>query len=148
MSRKIKFLVGFTFILILVSVVYHFYSRKPVGVETTASDYTLESDSILHEFFLNPASASDRYNGKLLTIIGWLQQVDTLGTNTTLILGSKRFKSSIRCSMDSIITLNAFSLPVASRIHIKGICTGYNKDDLLGNDLILNRCILLNESFQ
>jgi hypothetical protein len=30
-------------------------------------------------------------------------------------------------------------------VKIKGNCTGYNADDLLGSDLVLNRCMVVHK---
>lgn len=148
MRRRVLIIITLMVLLLLVLVAYHFYSQKTVNVETTRSDYALDSDSILSAFHNAPAIASSTYIGKMVTLSGILQQVDTLGNNTTLVIGSSRFKGSVRCSMDSIFPLNISLLSLPSRIRIKGICTGYNEDDILGNDLILNRCKLLKGSIQ
>jgi len=52
--------------------------------------------------------------------------------------------NSVRCSIDSNFTSQAAGITAGSPIIIKGICTGYNADELgLGADIILNRCVAI-----
>ena len=50
--------------------------------------------------------------------------------------------SSVRFSMDSIHNAQAASLVKGTKAVLKGICTGYNADEMLGSDLILNRAVI------
>lgn len=47
--------------------------------------------------------------------------------------------SSVRCSIDSIHSNEAAVIQPGSLIAVKGICSGYNADEMLGSDVILVR---------
>jgi len=52
--------------------------------------------------------------------------------------------SSVRCSIDSLFTSEASKHNIAESIKLKGICTGFNSDEMgLGSDIIMNRCVIL-----
>jgi hypothetical protein len=36
------------------------------------------------------------------------------------------------------------NLVSGSKVTVKGVCTGFNADELLGSDVILNRCSIKN----
>ena len=61
----------------------------------------------------------------------------------TLILGEEGSMSSVRCSMDSTHQQAADELQINTEVIIKGACTGFNADQLLGSDVILNRCVIV-----
>ena len=50
--------------------------------------------------------------------------------------------SSVRFSMDSLHNEKAATLVKGQTAVLKGICTGYNADEMLGSDLILNRAVI------
>jgi hypothetical protein len=52
--------------------------------------------------------------------------------------------SAVRCAMDTLFTNELMTLKKDQTITIKGMFTGFQKDDtgLLGSDIILNRCVI------
>ena len=60
----------------------------------------------------------------------------------TLSLGDTSSMSSVRCSIDSMYTDRASSIKAGMNVIVKGNCTGYNEDELLGLDVIVNRCVI------
>lgn len=60
----------------------------------------------------------------------------------SVVLGDTASMSSVRFSMDSIHNAQAATLVKGSKAVLKGICTGYNADEMLGSDLILNRAVI------
>jgi hypothetical protein len=44
--------------------------------------------------------------------------------------------------MDSVHNNEAAILQKGTHATMKGICTGFNKDELLGSDVILIRCVV------
>jgi hypothetical protein len=46
--------------------------------------------------------------------------------------------------MDSAHQQDATLLAIGSSAMMRGVCTGYNKDEMgLGSDIILNRCVVV-----
>jgi len=60
----------------------------------------------------------------------------------TVILGEEFLMSSVRCSMDSLHQMDVASLTTGTLVTMKGNCSGFNRDELLGSDVILNRCVI------
>jgi hypothetical protein len=44
--------------------------------------------------------------------------------------------------MDSVYVKELVGIKEGELITVKGSCTGFTHDDLLGSDVILNRCVL------
>jgi hypothetical protein len=47
--------------------------------------------------------------------------------------------------MDSLFSINTNLLVKGDKVVLQGICSGYNKDELLGSDIVLVRCALIKE---
>jgi hypothetical protein len=47
--------------------------------------------------------------------------------------------------MDSAFAGQQASLTRGQKVTIQGICSGYNKDELLGSDIVLVRCALIKD---
>ena len=79
--------------------------------------------------------------------MGNIKKIDTDANGYhTVVLGNAVNMNSVRCSVDSAFNKDAHNLSVGSTVVIRGICTGYNADDLgLGSDIILNRSISINK---
>ena len=73
---------------------------------------------------------------------GIIKGIEKEGNEATIILGDTSSMSSVRCSMDTTNTANIASHKEGQLIKITGACTGFNKDELLGSDVILNRCVI------
>ena len=60
----------------------------------------------------------------------------------SVVLGDTASMSSVRCSIDSVHSNEAAAVKKGSIIAVKGICTGFNADELLGSDVILVRSVV------
>jgi hypothetical protein len=124
---------------------YKEYNRKNVDIADTKPAYEMSEMELIKEFSQDQNASNKKYLGKLMEISGNIKKIDTDENGYhTIILGSSVNMNSVRCSIDSSFNKEAHSLIVGSPITIKGICTGYNADDLgLGSDVILNRSIAI-----
>jgi hypothetical protein len=43
--------------------------------------------------------------------------------------------------MDSASVKQAVNLQAGTNVIVKGVCTGFNADELVGSDVVLNRCV-------
>ena len=59
----------------------------------------------------------------------------------TVVIGNPSTQSSVRCSIDSIYAVKINDLKTGNKVIIKGICSGYNSDELLGSDVMLVRSV-------
>ena len=153
MQMKKKSMIRYVVLLVLVlaaAVAFYAYkefNRKPKNLSATTADFTLQQQQLLNEFAADEKTATAKYSGKVIAVTGTVKAVETDDTgNSTVILGNSSSMSSIRCSADSLETQAVAVLKPNSSITIKGICTGYNADELgLGADIILNRCVLIKQ---
>ena len=58
------------------------------------------------------------------------------------MLGDTASMSSVRCSIDSVHSSEATKVQQGSIIAVKGICSGFNADEMLGSDVILVRSVV------
>lgn len=117
------------------------YNRKNKPITELASAYTINALHIIKEYGENDSIANKKFLGKIITVMGIVKSIDD--QNYTLILGDSSLLASVRCSTDSLGFADIGSLQTGSFIKVKGKCTGYNEDDLLGSDVILNPCIIV-----
>jgi hypothetical protein len=120
---------------------YNEYNRKPIDTSMANPDYASTAITLLAEFQLNDTLAGKKYTDKLLQVDGTIKDIakDDKGFYT-ISLGDSTAMSSVRCSMDSAFQQSANQYTKGQSIGIKGVCSGYNADELLGSDLILVRC--------
>lgn len=119
---------------------YRQYSRTNESLANQRSDFSLAADELIREFSGNDSLANLKYLGRIITVQGAIRDVSP--ENRTIILGDPGSLSSVRCSMDSMAMSQAPALKQGMQVTIKGNCTGFNKDEMLGSDVILNRCVI------
>jgi hypothetical protein len=122
---------------------YKEFNRKPVDTASANPDFATTALTVLAEFQVNDSIAGKKYTDKLLQIDGVVKEItkDEKGFYT-IALGDSSSMSSVRCSMDSTFASNVTSIEKGKSVSIKGVCSGYNADEMLGSDLILVRCAI------
>ncbi len=123
---------------------YREYHRANKDIALLQPAFTISSGILIEDFTKNDSAANIKYLGKTLAVNGLLKTVDKDENGFfTVVLGDTASSASVRCSMDSMHNSEAVKLKAGAIINIKGICTGYTKDEMgLGADIILNHsCI-------
>ncbi len=122
---------------------YKEYNRKQKDTADLKADFTAPATAILDEYLKDEKAANAKYLGKVLKIDGLVKDLikDDKGFYS-VVLGDTASMSSVRFSMDSVHNAQAASLVKGTKAVLKGICTGYNADEMLGSDLILNRAVI------
>lgn len=147
MKKIIFIIVSVCLLLGIIGGIYAYkeYNRKNVEISETKAAFTLTEMHLIHEFTQNQSAGNKKYLGKILELTGNIKKIDTAQNgHHTIILGADSTMNSVRCSIDSNYHIESQQLIVGSPIVIKGICTGYNADELgLGSDIILNRSIVI-----
>jgi tRNA_anti-like len=148
MNRKKIILYSVMFLFLIAAVVawyvYKEYNRKPEDTALLNPDYSLQARLLIKEFETNDSTAGKKYLDKIIQVDGLVKDIiiDEAGFNS-VILGDTASMSSVRCSMDRLHNKEANRLKKGSHAVIKGICAGFNADELLGSDVILVRCVLV-----
>ncbi len=145
-SRNIKYILIGLLVLAIGAGFYGYkeYNRTAKDIATITPAFTTSSDAIIEEFTKSDSTANAKYLGKTLALNGNLKAIDKDENGFyTLVLGDTTSSTAVRCSMDSAHNSEATTLKEGTKINVKGICTGFNQDELgLGADIILNHsCI-------
>lgn len=147
MKRKKRWLYIALLIVIAVTAIafylYKEYNRKNEDTTGIKPDYTIVASAILREFENDAISAGNKYNDKVVATEGIVKDIliDDRGFYS-LMLGDTSAMSSVKCTMDTIHNAEAAALQKGTYAIVKGICAGFNEDDLLGSDVILVRCVI------
>ncbi|MEQ1554754.1 MAG: hypothetical protein ABL929_11275 [Ferruginibacter sp.] len=126
---------------------YKEYNRTAKDIASITPDFSISSNAIITEFVNNDTASVKKYTDKALEIKGIIKTIDKDENGAfTLVFSDTTNNTSVRCSMDSVHNSEASILKEGVAIQVKGICTGFNKDELgLGSDIILNHtCISKN----
>jgi hypothetical protein len=122
---------------------YSEYSRKVKDLANVKADLRINATELVAAFEKNETGANTIYLDKVIAVRGTVKSVEKNDRgHYTVILGESGSASAVRCSMDSTHQQDISVIPAGSLVTIKGACTGFNADELLGSDVILNRCVL------
>ena len=122
---------------------YKEFSRKVKDLSHVRADITTDALQLIRVFENDEKTASAKYIDQVVAVNGRVKNVEKNDQgHYTVIMGDENSMSSVRCSMDSLHQQDVAQLSAGATITMKGACTGFNKDDLLGSDVILNRCVV------
>lgn len=140
-------------ILILLAIVllaggwyaYRAYTGKVKSLTEVKTEARVNAKDLIAAFEKDSATANDQYLGKIIEVTGNIRSVEKDGS-VSLILGENGTMSAVRCSMDSAFAQQAAMMNEGGTVTVKGACTGFITDELIGSDVILNRCILVTDT--
>jgi len=147
MKRKkiIRYVLLSLVVIIAVVAVYIYkeYNRTHKDTGRMKAEYSLSATSLLKEFETNEQASNKKYWDKVIRVEGTVKEIvkDDKGFYS-LALGDTASLSSVRCSMDSVHGDKAAAVKKGSFIAVKGICSGFNADEMLGSDVILVRSVV------
>jgi hypothetical protein len=124
---------------------YNEFNRKHPDMRAVSSAYYIDAIALVNEFEKDDSVASKKFLGKIITVEGTLKEINDAGNSITIVLGDTASMSSVRCAMDTGFSLNTQSMIKGNALTVKGNCTGFNEDELLGSDVVLNRCIVVKQ---
>lgn len=149
MSMKRKNILRYILLplLLIISVagiyIYKEYNRTHKDTSKLKPDYSVTASNLINEFESDEQSSNKKYWDKVIEVEGVTKELvkDEKGFYT-VILGDPATMSSIRCSIDSSHNKEITSIITGKKIKLKGICSGFNADELLGSDVILVRSVV------
>lgn len=150
MKRKkiIRYVLISVFIIVAAVALYIYkeYNRTHKDTASLKPDYSLQAASLIKEFEADEKGSNKKFWDKVVRVEGIVKEVvkDDKGFYT-LALGDTLSMSSVRCSIDSVHSNEAAIVKKGSLIAVKGICSGFNADELLGSDVILVRGVVDNK---
>lgn len=127
--------------------IYKEYNRTHKDTAKLKPDFSVTATGLLKEFETSEQASNKKYWDKVVRVEGMIKELnkDEKGFYS-IVLGDTASMSSVRCSVDSAHTAEAASLKKGSVVTVKGICTGFNSDELLGSDVILVRAVVENKN--
>jgi len=124
--------------------VYSAYSRKVKDLANVSAQIKMHSSELIAAFERNETQANTELLDKIIAVHGNVKEIEKNDHgHYTIVLGDTARLSSVRCSMDSTHIKEITGLKEGSAVTVKGACTGFNADELLGSDVILNRCVIV-----
>lgn len=126
--------------------IYREYYRTHKDTAKLKPDYTVSAAGLLGEFSNNEEASNRKYWDKVILVKGMVKELvkDDKGFYS-VALGDTASMSSVRCSIDSLHSAEAAGLQKGNLVSVKGICSGFNSDELLGSDVILVRSVVDNK---
>jgi len=145
-KKKIILYILFSFLIIIGAAtiyIYKEYNRSHKDTANLNADYSITATGLIKEFEIDEKSSNTKYWDKVLLVDGIVKEIvrDDKGFYT-VALGDTSSLSAVRCNIDSIHSKEAASVKKGNSIAVKGICTGFNTDELIGSDVILVRSVI------
>ena len=132
------------------SYVYKEYNRKNKDLGNVAADLNIQATDLIKKFEKDEGEANKTFMSKKVFVIGVTGPVKEVVKDEkgyyTIVVGDTTTMSSVRCAMDSVHQEGALLVRTGDKLTIQGAITGFNKDELLGSDVILNRCVIVNKT--
>lgn len=127
--------------------VYNQITRKKESLEAVEADMKLSADALIQSFGNDEKKAAKDYYSKIIEVTGTLKDIENNQVPETFVMGDSSSSTSIRFTLDSSVHFTNITFHKGDKIVIKGVCTGYNADELgLGADILFNRSIILNST--
>lgn len=146
MKKKLKIIVPLVLLAAALGGWYAYteYNRKPASMENAPADFVTNTATLLGDFEENEAKANQQYLNRVIEVEGAIRAVSKDQTGLyTVTLGDDGSLSSVRCSVDSIFSEQASGLESGGGVTVRGVCTGFLADPLLGSDVTLVRCAII-----
>ena len=143
MKRKniIRFILILLFLLTAAALfIFKEYNRTHKDTANLVPDFSVTAISFIKDFESDEQVSNKKYWDKVIQVEGTVKDInkDERGF-FSVILGDTASLSSVRCSMDSTHNNEAGLVQKGRRAIVKGICAGFNADEMLGSDVILVR---------
>jgi hypothetical protein len=123
--------------------IYKEYNRTHKDTAGLKPDYTVIASNFIDEFVKNEQTANKKYWDKVIVVKGLVKNIDKdVNGFYSITLGDTVSLSSVRCLLDSSHNQEAIRVEKGEITTLKGICAGFNADELLGSDVILVRSVI------
>lgn len=136
MKPKKKLFYTILVILLLVNIyayVVPLFKSSERNLENVPSEIALNSNQLVNSYLENEKNANFLYTGKIIEIIGFVEDVSFLNERNTVLLYTDNKKYGILCDVNNAQIEKVKSLKKHQKIKVKGICKGFLKDVVLLN---------------
>lgn len=146
-KKTVKIILGIIFGMLAAIAFYAYkeFNRKVKDLSYVKAGIHMDAAQLISTFEKNETAGNSQFLDKIIAVKGNVKAVEKTDKGYyTVILGGDNSMSSVRCSMDSVHQDEVADIIAGTVITMKGSCTGFNRDELLGSDVILNRCVVQN----
>ena len=147
LTMKKSWVILMVVLILLTGIVYVYreFNRGNKVLSEVKPSIKISANDISVSFAQSDSLANLKFLGKVIEIEGIIKNIEMPDSNISVIVVSGNNEmSSIRCTMDSSFRNTSNPIEIGTLATLKGICTGYNADDLLGSDVLMNRCVVVN----
>lgn len=121
---------------------YTEYNRKNPDLADLKPAEKISASVLVQAFKANDKEAAVKYIDKVVAVSGTIMEIINDDGYYTIAVGDAAGMDAVRGSIDSIHNKEAAALTKGTAVVLKGVCTGFNADELLGSDVVLNRCVI------
>jgi len=121
-----------------------FHRTKPGGPELQ-EERTVTAAALIAAFAKDEPSATAANAGHVLAVEGLLKTTDLAdSTRPVIVLTDGSSTTSLRFQLDSSFRADLQGLAPGTPLRMKGVCTGFQPDDMgLGADILFDRSVIL-----
>jgi len=121
-----------------------FHRTKPGGSELQ-EERTVTAAALIAAFAKDEPSATAANAGHVLAVEGLLKTTDLAdSTRPVIVLTDGSSTTSLRFQLDSSFRADLQGLAPGTPLRMKGVCTGFQPDDMgLGADILFDRSVIL-----
>jgi len=121
-----------------------FHRTEPAGAELK-EERTVTAAALIAAFAKDEPSATAANAGHVLAVEGLLKTTDLAdSTRPVIVLTDGSSTTSLRFQLDSSFRADLQGLAPGTPLRMKGVCTGFQPDDMgLGADILFDRSVIL-----
>ena len=114
---------------------YKEYNRTNSDLTNLKADIEISAGDLIKEFETGDSAANKKYLDKVIELTGNVKNLekDDAG-DYTIVIGDTLSMSSVRCLPDTNHRSDAAIIKENSTITIRGVCTGFIKKEMLGEN--------------
>lgn len=150
--KKRTILFSFIGLLVAAGALYGYlvYTKGNKDLANVKPALTIEAEKLVQEFTSNEKAANQKYLPKeeyIIDVTGTVKSInkDERGKTTLVLQASASDMSSVQCAIDSTHVKDLTVLSAGASARVRGVVTGFNSDELLGSDVFLARCVLIQQ---
>ena len=145
MKKSRVFLIVSLILLTAILYMYREYNRGNKVLSEVEPAIKISAQDISSSFAQSDSLSNSKFLGKIIEIEGVVKNIEMPDSNiSVIVMSGNNEMSSVRCTMDSSFQIKSISIDIGTPAIVRGICTGYNADELLGSDVLMNRCVIVN----
>jgi lysyl-tRNA synthetase class II len=120
------------------------FTRTHKSLDNMKPLATLTAGELLNAFSQDESGTTALYADKVIQVTGKVSEIeiDEEDGSVDVYLEDELTEGNIICEMAESSYDKAKALKIGDMVSVKGNCSGYMEDEILGSDVILVRCVI------